>query len=528
MRVFFFLVFTVMLTVPAQAQFPSVQVNSDSFNLQNEPYLAVSPDNPDDILAVWRDFRLGYRRVAVGVSRDGGEIWEDFLIEGPPQYPRQSDPFCLADENGTYYVMWLALNETSFPQAVYMMDSSDLENWSEPRPVFDYNEYCDKEWFALDQSGGAYHGRLYCVSVVTSSHPPPLNGTYLYYSDDGGVEWNLSASELSLSWPWIEVDTDGNLIVSGRYYDETGSSNSLVVRVSLDGGLTFSEPDSVAPMIINGARYNCNGVQISGYGGLAVDRSPASVHYGRIYLTYFHFADAPADSTTDIFCLYSDDAGNSWSEPVRVNDDPPDNRLDQWMPIPVVDDAGGVHVTFYDRRCDPAHNLLTELYCADSFDGGMTFTNRLVGDTCFVVTETDAGTMGEYNRLLQIGNDLGVVSADCRYGTQDIRFCRFPRLNTSVEDAGDKIMPTVFTVFPGYPNPFNSSTNIRFNVNRRSPVEITILNALGQKVSLLYNGDLSGGEHLVRWDAGDFSSGVYYTKICSRGRSEIRRIMLIK
>ena len=47
--------------------------------------------------------------------------------------------------------------------------------------------------------------------------------------------------------------------------------------------------------------------------------------------------------------VYSDDQGRNWTDPVRVNDDPPGAQ--QFFPWMDVDDVtGNVHIVFYDRR----------------------------------------------------------------------------------------------------------------------------------------------------------------------------------
>ena len=59
----------------------NIRVNSDnSGQLQNEEMVCINPTNTANAVALWRDFRLGYRRIGVGYTFDGGQTWSDTLL----------------------------------------------------------------------------------------------------------------------------------------------------------------------------------------------------------------------------------------------------------------------------------------------------------------------------------------------------------------------------------------------------------------------------------------------------------------
>jgi hypothetical protein len=64
-----------------------------------------------------------------------------------------------------------------------------------------------------------------------------------------------------------------------------------------------------------------------------------------------------------------------------------------------------------------------------------------------------------------------------------------------------------------YPNPFNPSTNIRFNIPEESRLKIEIINSLGEVVTELVNTVRQSGFYNETWNAGNFSSGVYYVRM---------------
>jgi hypothetical protein len=64
-----------------------------------------------------------------------------------------------------------------------------------------------------------------------------------------------------------------------------------------------------------------------------------------------------------------------------------------------------------------------------------------------------------------------------------------------------------------HPNPFNSSTNFRFNVSSSQFVSLKIFDLLGREAATLINGDLNPGEHFAQWNAADFPSGIYFYRM---------------
>ncbi|MBI3192869.1 MAG: T9SS type A sorting domain-containing protein [Ignavibacteriae bacterium] len=74
--------------------------------------------------------------------------------------------------------------------------------------------------------------------------------------------------------------------------------------------------------------------------------------------------------------------------------------------------------------------------------------------------------------------------------------------------------PTVFALYENYPNPFNPSTIIRFDLPEPSVVKLNVYNLLGQEVAILLNSEnFEAGSHQINFDAGTLSSGVYYYRL---------------
>ncbi len=73
-------------------------------------------------------------------------------------------------------------------------------------------------------------------------------------------------------------------------------------------------------------------------------------------------------------------------------------------------------------------------------------------------------------------------------------------------------VPEVFAVHPNYPNPFNPSTTIKYDLPEASHVSLVVYDLLGRKVTELVNGPKAGGYHSATWNASSVASGVYFAR----------------
>lgn len=91
-----------------------------------------------------------------------------------------------------------------------------------------------------------------------------------------------------------------------------------------------------------------------------------------------------------------------------------------------------------------------------------------------------------------------------------------------------EVLPTEFSIGQNYPNPFNPVTTIRFTVPIQSHVTIVVYNILGQVVRTLVDDDMAPGNHIVRFDAYDVSSGVYFYVMRSGAFSQTRKLIILR
>ena len=90
-------------------------------------------------------------------------------------------------------------------------------------------------------------------------------------------------------------------------------------------------------------------------------------------------------------------------------------------------------------------------------------------------------------------------------------------------------VPERFLIEPAYPNPFNPTTTLRFAVAVKQHVEVTLVNAVGQVIKVLYSGTVSANEmRELRVDGESLPSGTYMVQFESNNVSATERIVLAK
>ena len=97
---------------------------------------------------------------------------------------------------------------------------------------------------------------------------------------------------------------------------------------------------------------------------------------------------------------------------------------------------------------------------------------------------------------------------------------------TSVEI--EKKNEYTFKLYDNYPNPFNPTTNINYELPITNYVDLSIYNLLGQKVATLISQKQEAGYHSIEWDASNLSAGTYFIKLDAGEFTQIRKAVLLK
>ncbi len=89
-------------------------------------------------------------------------------------------------------------------------------------------------------------------------------------------------------------------------------------------------------------------------------------------------------------------------------------------------------------------------------------------------------------------------------------------------------LPTAYALHQNFPNPFNPSTNLRFDLVDAQNVRLMVYNILGQEVARLVDGRMEAGFHEVVFDASMLSSGVYFYRIETDAFTSMKKMVLVK
>jgi len=92
----------------------------------------------------------------------------------------------------------------------------------------------------------------------------------------------------------------------------------------------------------------------------------------------------------------------------------------------------------------------------------------------------------------------------------------------------DPALVTGFKLQGNYPNPFNPSTMIRFDVAEAMPLTLDIYDVTGRLTTTLASGVFAAGPHEVMFDAAAYPSGVYFARLASESQKQMFKMMLMK
>src|SRR5262249_22338633 len=223
----------------------------------------------------------------------------------------------------------------------------------------------DKQWMTIDRTNGIGHDQIYEAWSTESNPTPPHTFSR---SPPGGASFQLPRLiPSSPIWGTLDVGPDGTLYLVGT----NGVGGPIYVARSTNA------QDAAVPTTFTTVTVNLGGTIQSGAmnpAGLpgqlwsAVDRSPGPGSGWVSVLASIQTATDPLD----VMFIRSTDGGQTWSAPVRVNDDPPGNRAFQWFGTMSVAPNGRIDVVWNDTR-GSADSTMSALYYSYSNNGGQTW-----------------------------------------------------------------------------------------------------------------------------------------------------------
>lgn len=130
---------------------------------------------------------------------------------------------------------------------------------------------------------------------------------------------------------------------------------------------------------------------------------------------------------------------------------------------------------------------------------------------------------GSYTSSDSTGNDSTVVWSVMKSYAETARWIPV----TGISQISSEI-PEEYKLFNAYPNPFNPSTIIKFDLPVNSQVTLKVYDILGKEVAVLINEKLNPGYYTFRWNAKGLPSGIYFYRIESENFKDAKRMLLLK
>jgi hypothetical protein len=390
----------------------------DWVNSELEPFVAVNPKDPANIIGVYQQDRLsfgGARGLAASVSHDGGLSWSTTyphfticsggIVANHGDYQRASDPWITFSPDGTAYFISLSLtfagDATQTGSAILVSKSTDGgDTWSEPvtlqRNIGDADVapyfFNDKESITADPFDSNYVYAIWDrLRKPGKSETPSAENSFAFRGDtlfarttDGGTTWEpartiyASSSLTGTIGNVIAVLPDGTLVDvfdmlqgSGR---NTPGYETMVMR-STDHGATWSDPIEVAPDRSVGTSDPDTGARIRTGCFLpliAADLNRGSPGYGNLYVVWcdsFGSEKTNGKVHSTMVFTQSTDGGLTWSPLARIDKS---GDTAAFVPSLAVASDGTVGVTYYDfRNNTPVPGLPTDqwfVHCHPSTD----------------------------------------------------------------------------------------------------------------------------------------------------------------
>ncbi len=411
---------------------PPVLVNTGSPNpsaAQNEPFLAVDPNDCFRIVASFNDYSTGDVRSGFSRSQDGGINWTGGLLL-EPTHMAQGNSSVGADRDGGFYLAMLSFNrnlatgqvEAGIGSGIYVGFSPDGgATWAGPYLIGPDTptSFEDKPLLVVDTTGGPYDGIAHTAwarFLDTDGVPATFEQSRIWYRP-------VLAGVPGLPPPVQISDPSGPsgggpcpaVGPAGQVYCAWKSGNNFYLDQSSDGGLTWGADLPIFPIVqLPNPLYP--GFAAISYPTLLADAG-SGLYSGRLYVVWADYGAGDAD----VLCRRSTNGGLAWSAPVRVNDDPIANGRDQFLPWAVVGPDGTLHVMFLDRRDDPANHDFRPYY-ARSTDGGYSFGANLplTAASSSPLPNFSGTFLGDYNGIAAAGHGAFPAWVDTGGGSQDV------------------------------------------------------------------------------------------------------------
>jgi len=487
-----------------------------------EPFIAVNPLNSLHMVVAWMGY-FPFERISIKtkVTFDAGQTWSPLnSVPHTNALYGSADPSIDFDNSGNIYLSFIDFNRNLSSGAVFVVKSVDGGlSWETPVEVINANadtqKPIDRPWISVDRSNGINNGNVYLTTmppVVFGPLPPPYH-PYFIASTDGGnsFTWRYLDSANWLAGNIIRQPMPSNCVSSNGtihavYPSYLYSQNVLpkfIHAASTDGGISFSYHT------VFSAESSVND-SLAKKGYLILSDPSEQSHLVFAYLDKT-FGDI------DLFIRESYDAGVTWGNSQRVNDDPISNDRMQDLLWGDFDSDGDLILTWRDRRngADSTYQTSSEIWGAVMKKDSVNFSaNFKISDSMVAYDSILANSGNDFMCVKFVNDTLNAVWGDTRDGKLNIWF---QRMSTNGNVTGiKKIHTEEVPIINLYPNPASSIITIKGNYIKN----ILIYNILGEVVAKYDRTNIV--------DISRFPNGNYFFQINTAKGMVLKKVVKLK
>lgn len=503
------------LAILAFGQFQNILI----LESPKEPAICINTKNPNELVAGANGDNFFY-------SHDGGWTWTPGKLTST--FGVWGDPCIVADTSGNFYYSHLSNTggETGWLDRIVIQKSVDGGvTWSDGSFTgLNEDKDQDKPWMAYDPAPGSpYKGNLYVAWTEFDIYgdPAPENRSRILcsVSNDGAETWSEPVVVSQYTGDCIDDDHTAQGAVpttgpNGEVYTAWSLNDTIWFDRSLDGGQTWLAQDIPISNQVGGWKFNVQGLnRCNGFPVTACDRNT-----GTIYVNWSDKKNGIDD--TDIWLSKSTDGGNTWSAPVRVNNDPPGrHNFLSWMAVDQV--TSNLFFVFYDRRNHA--DWQTDVYLAYSTDGGETFANLQISNLPF--TPQPDKFFGDYTNIVAHDGQVHPIWERQVNGVASI-WTGVSAFQVGIESPDFFAMQTKLE---SHPNPFFETATISFNMAKAQDLTLTVHDIIGRQVVTVFSQkNHQPGLHEVILDNAllRLPAGIHFLKLTNGSAVETSKIVV--
>jgi hypothetical protein len=386
----------------AQVTYKNIQIPRVDANYpynECEPSIAINPNNKDYIGA--GSILQGYH-----YSKNGGKTWTSKKLKS--KFGVYGDPVLTFDQKGRLYYFHLAsISDEKHLDRIVCQVSDKIEGAftieSSTKPLG--TKVQDKHWVVVNPKTNVIYMTWTQFDAYDSPNPKDSSFIMFSKSTNRGISWSEPKRISKFGGDCMDGDltVEGAvpaLGLNGEIYVTWAGPNGLVFQKSIDDGKTWLNEERFLEFMPEGwdikvpGFYRANGLPF-----LVSDMSNGP-NKGTLYLNWSDQRNG--NDNTDVWLMKSIDGGDSWSKPIKVNQDK--NRSHQFFTNIAIDQTNGnLHFIYYDRSKYKSKDLQTDVVWCMSNDGGNTFQQQTISEKSFIPTETEF--FGDY---------LGIAAYDNR------------------------------------------------------------------------------------------------------------------